>query len=89
MLPTTVVPVIFSVSVFTRYQIGSISVFSVSIVPPFFVSFPPFFPKRGAVLIKKGAIAPLLRKKGGKSPLFDTEMMVNTKKYRPIPTEKY
>jgi hypothetical protein len=73
-LLTTVVPVIFSVSVFTRYQIGSVSVFSVSIVPPFFVSFPPFFLERGAVLVKKGAIAPLLRKKGGDCPLFETEM---------------
>ena len=69
-----VVPVIFLVSVFTRYQIGSVSVFSVSIVPPFFVSFPPFFLERGTVLVKKGAVAPLLRKKGGNCPLFDTEM---------------
>ena len=35
-----------------------------------FVSFPPFFLERGAVLLKKGAIAPLLRKKGGNCPLF-------------------
>jgi hypothetical protein len=44
--------------------------------PPF-LSFPPFFLKRGAELLKKGAIAPLLRKKGGNRPLFDTEL------YRP------
>jgi hypothetical protein len=44
---------------------------------PLFVSFPSFFLKRGAELLKKGAIAPLLRKKGGNRPLFDTEL------YRP------
>jgi hypothetical protein len=39
--------------------------------PPFFVYFPPFFPpffQKG--LLKKGAIAPLLRKKGGTAPFF-------------------
>ncbi len=46
-LYTAVVPVIFSVSVFTRYQIGSVSVFSVGIVPPLFVLFAPFFPQKG------------------------------------------
>ena len=62
------VPAIFLESVFTRYQIGSVSVFSAGIVPPFFVSLP------GAGLLKKGAIAPLLREKGGNCPLFDTEI---------------
>ena len=73
-LLTAVVPVLFSVLVFIRYQIGLVSVFSVGIVPPFFVSFPPFFLERGAVLLKKGGVAPLLRKKGGNCPLFYTQM---------------
>ena len=57
-LYTAVVPVIFLVSVFTWYQIGLVSVFSVGIVLPFLVLFPPFFLKRGAELLKKGVIAP-------------------------------
>jgi len=97
---------------------------------PLFVYFPPFLPpffQKGVGAPQKGAIAPLLRKKGGTAPFFipkctdrvllrygigntgeiPTEYrpkipnwyttlefsfgigMVNTEKYRPIPTEKY
>ena len=77
MLYTTVVPVIFLVSVFTGIRLAWYLLFSVGIVLPFFVPFSPFFLKRGARLLKKGTIVPLLRKKGGFRPLFDTEM------YRP------
>jgi hypothetical protein len=64
-------------------------------IPPFFVYFPPFLPpffQKGVELLKKGAIAPLLRKKGGTAPFLyrnvPTEFsfgigMVNTEKYRP------
>ena len=65
-LYTAVLPAVFSVSVFTRYQICWIFGILVGIVPPFFVYFPlfsPLFSKRGLGLLKKGAIAPLLRKK--------------------------
>ena len=65
-----VVPVLFLVAVFTRYQIGLVSVFLVSIVPPFFVSFPPFSPKGGLCISKRGALAPLLRKKGAIAPFL-------------------
>jgi len=55
------------------YQICWIFGISVGIVPPFFEYFPPFlhpFFKRGLELLKKGAIAPLLRKKGGTAPFL-------------------
>ena len=58
------------VNPFTGYQIGLVSVFLVGIVAPFFASFPLFFLKKGAELLEKGAIAPLLRKKGGNFPLL-------------------
>jgi len=44
---------------------------SVGFDPPFFVYFPPFLPpffQKGVELLKKGAIAPLLKKKGGTAP---------------------
>ena len=66
---------------------------------------PPFSLKKGAGFLKKGVIAPLLRKKGAHCPpfkekgvpgniLITTECsvgirVVNTKKYQPILTEKY
>jgi hypothetical protein len=43
-LYTAVLPAVFSVSVFCRYQICWIFGISVGIVPPFFVYFPPFIP---------------------------------------------
>ena len=68
--------------------------FGVSI-PPFFLYFPPFlppfFPK--GELLKKGAIAPLLRKKGGTAPFFIPKctdrvfLRYRYGKYREIPTE--
>ena len=61
------------VNPFTGYQIGLVYVFLVGVVPPFFVSFPLFFLKRGAELLEKGGIAPLLRKKGGNCPLLITK----------------
>jgi hypothetical protein len=67
----------FGIGIFPVSEIGSVLVFLVSFVSPFFVSFPPFSLKKGAELLKKGAIAPLLRKKGGHCPLLDTEL------YRP------
>ncbi len=92
-----------------RYQVGS--VFGIFIRYPStpFLYHSPFFLKRGAGLLKKGAVAPLLRKKGGHFPPFEEKRgplppfwyqnvpaefsvgisMVNTKKYWPIPTNKY
>jgi hypothetical protein len=76
--------------------------FSVGIDPPFFVYFPPFLPPffpKGLELLKKGAIAPLLRKKGGTAPFLIPKCtdriflryrcMVNTEKYRPNTDRKY
>ena len=90
------VPAVFSVSVFCRYQICWIfGIRSVSI-PPFFVYFPPFLPpffQKGVELLKKGAIAPLLRKKGGTAPFFIPKctnrvfLRYRYGKYREIPTE--
>jgi len=40
---------------------------------PLFVNFPPFLPpffQKGVGVLKKGAIAPLLRKKGGTAPFL-------------------
>ncbi len=86
----TVVPIIFLVLVFIWSQIGLVLVFRLVSFPPFCI-VPPFFLERGAGLLKKRAIAPLLRKKGGNCPLFDTKNvptefsfgigMVITKKY--------
>ena len=72
-LYTTVLPAVFLVLVFCWYQICWIFGISVGIVPPFFVYFPPFLPpffQKGVELLKKGAIAPLLRKKGGTAPFL-------------------
>ena len=78
-LYTAVLPAVFSVSVFCRYQICWIFGISVGIVPPFFVYFPPFLPpffQKGVELSKRGHCPPF-EEKGGHCPLFDTEM------YRP------
>ncbi len=69
-LYTTVLPAAFLVLVFCWYQICWAFGISVGIVPPLLVSFPPFFLKRGAELLKKGAIVPLLRKKGAITPFL-------------------
>ncbi len=57
----------------TQYQIGSVSVFSVIIVPPFLCRSPLFSSKGGQSSLKR-APCPLLRKKGGKCQLFDTKL---------------
>ena len=90
------VPVIFSVSVFTGIRYCWYRYFSVGIVPPFFEYFPPFLPpffQKGVELLKKGAIAPLLRKKGGTAPFLIPKctdrvfLRYRYGKYREIPTE--
>ena len=90
------VPAVFSVSVFCRYQICWIFGISVGIVPPFFEYFPPFLPpffQKGVELLKKGAIAPLLRKKGGTAPFLIPKctdrvfLRYRYGIYREIPTE--
>ncbi len=57
---------------FAGIRFAGFSVFR-GIVPPFLytspLSFPPFFQK-GTELLKKGAIAPLLRKKGATAPFL-------------------
>ncbi len=68
-----VIPAVFSVSVFCWYQICWIFGISVGIDPPLFCILPPFPPpffQKGMELLKKGAIAPLLRKKGGTAPFL-------------------
>jgi hypothetical protein len=95
-LYTAVLPAVFSVSVFCRYQICWIFGISVGIVPPFFEYFPPFLPpffQKGVELLKKGAIAPLLRKKGGTAPFLIPKctdrvfLRYRYGIYREIPTE--
>ena len=95
-LYTTVLPAVFLVLVFCWYQICWIFGISVGIVPPFFVYFPPFLPpffQKGVELLKKGAIAPLLRKKGGTAPFLIPKctdrifLRYRYGKYREIPTE--
>jgi len=83
------------------FGIGILPVFRSVLIPPFLVYFPPFLPpvfQKGVELLKKGAIAPLLRKKGGTAPFLipkcTTEFsfgigMVNTEKYRPNTDRKY
>ena len=99
-LYTAVLPADFSVSVICLYQICWIFGISVGIDPPLFRILPPFPPPffpNGVELLKKGAIAPLLRKKGGTAPFLipkSTEFsfgigMVNTEKYRPNTDRKY
>ena len=79
-LYTAVLPAVFSVSVFCRYQICWIFGISVGIDPPLFCILPPFpppfFPKGGGAS-QKGGHCPPFEEKGGHCPLFDTEM------YRP------
>jgi hypothetical protein len=93
---TAVLPAVFSVSVFCRIRFAGFSVFRSVLIPPFFVYFPPFLPpffQKGVELLKKGAIAPLLRKKGGAAPFFIPKctdqifLRYRYGKYREIPTE--
>ena len=72
-LYTTVLPTAFLVVIFCWYQICWAYGILVRIIPPFCESFPPFFIKRGAELLKKGAIAPLLRKTGFHFPKRTTK----------------
>jgi hypothetical protein len=72
-LYTAVLPAVFSVSVFCRYQICWIFGISVSIDPPFFVYFPlssPLFPKGGGAS-QKGGDCPPFEEKGGDCPPFE------------------
>ncbi len=62
--------------------------------PPFLYRSPLFSSKGGQSSLKRGAIAPLLRKKGGNRPLFDTRTVPDRVfrrypygKYREIPTD--
>ena len=60
-LYTTVLPAVFLVSVFTRYQICWIFSISDGIVPPFLYNFPlsfPLFPKGGWGSSKRGPLPP-------------------------------
>jgi hypothetical protein len=91
-----VLPAVVSVSVFCRYQICWIFGISVGIDPPLFCILPPFPPpffQKGVELLKKGAVAPLLRKKGGTAPFFIPKctyrifLRYRYGKYREIPTE--
>jgi len=70
----------------SRYQIQPVSVFFGRHRSPLFVYYPPFpppfFSKRGLELLKKGAIAPLLRKKGATAPFL-------IRMYRPSFLELY
>ena len=95
-LYTAVLPAVFLISVFCRYQICWIFGILVCIDPPLFVYFPPFLPpfsKKGVELLKKGAIAPLLRKKGGTAPFLIPKctdrvfLRYRYGNYREIPTE--
>ena len=67
-LYTAVVPVIFSVSVFTRYQIGPESVFLVGIVIPFLYRSPLFSSKGGQISFKRGPLPPFEEKRGQLPP---------------------
>jgi hypothetical protein len=72
-LYTTVLPAVFLVLVFCWYQICWIFVIRSVSFPPFLYTSPlssPLFSKRGSELLKKGAIAPLLRKKGASAPFL-------------------
>jgi hypothetical protein len=69
---------------------------SVGIDPPLFCILPPFPPpffQKGVELLKKGAVAPLLRKKGGTAPFFIPKctdrifLRYRYGKYQEIPTE--
>jgi len=75
-LYTAVLPAVFSVSVFCRYQICWIFGISVGIDPPFLYTSPlssPLFPKGGGAS-QKGGHCPPFEEKGGHCPLFDTDM---------------
>ena len=85
---------------FAGIRFAGFSVFRSVSIPPFFVYFPPFLPpffQKGVELLKKGAIAPLLRKKGGTAPFLIPKctdrifLRYRYGKYRPntdrIPTE--
>ncbi len=81
---------------FAGIRFVGFSVFRSVSIPPFFVYFPPLLPpffQKGVELLKKGAIAPLLRKKGGTAPFFIPKctdrvfLRYRYGKYREIPTE--
>ena len=81
---------------FSGIRFAGFSVFRSVSIPPFFVYFPPFLPpffQKGVELLKKGAIAPLLREKGGTAPFLILKwtnrifLRYQYGKYREIPTE--
>jgi len=70
-----IVPSFFGIGsiYFAGIRFAGFSVFRSVSFPPFSYSSPlspPLFSKRGLELLKKGAIAPLLRKKGGNAPFL-------------------
>jgi len=91
-----VLPAVFLVSVFCRYQICWIFGISVGIDPPLFVYFPPFpppfFPKGGGAS-QKGGHCPPFEEKGGTAPFLIPKctdrifLRYRYGKYREIPTE--
>jgi len=81
---------------FAGIRFAGFSVFRSVSIPPFFVDFPPFLPpffQKGMELLKKGGIAPILRKKGGTAPFSIPKctdrifLRYRHGKYREIPTE--
>ncbi len=81
----TVLPAVFSVSVFCRYQIYlAVGIFPVGITN---LARTHFFRKRGAGCTKKGAEAPFFPRKEGQCPLFEgkrgSRQKNDTEMYRP------
>jgi len=81
---------------FAGIRFAGFLVFRSVSIPPFFVYSPPFLPpffQKGVELLKKGAIVPLLRKKGGTAPFLIHKctdrifLRYRFGKYREIPTE--